>query len=126
MPISRNPVAMVAIAPRERTGRPERILVSIKDQKSGDVGRYAGWGSEEDAQAPEGKPERMGPGMLPFLRLRTSDRWWRVGIGFFWVPAMIVLITVEDWLNLPQSLMWASLGFLFIGFMAYLLFWEKT
>ena len=64
--------------------------------------------------------------MLPFLRHRASDRWWRVGIGFIWVPAIIVVITVEDWLHVSQSVMWMSLGVLFVAFMAYLLFWDSS
>ena len=101
-----------------------RILVSINDQKPTEVGTYAGWGSEEDERAAPGKPERMGPGMLPFLR--SNDRWWKVGIGFFWIPAIIVVITVEDWMHLPQSVMWISIGALFVAFMAYLLFGESS
>jgi hypothetical protein len=116
---------MEAIAHRERTTWARRILVSIKDQKPTNVGRFAGWGTNEDLDAAPGKPERMSPGMLPFLRLRGSQHWWRVGIGFFWVPAIIVVITVEGWLHLSQSLMWMSLGALFVGFMAYLLFWDQ-
>jgi hypothetical protein len=63
---------------------------------------------------------------MPFLRHRASDRWWRVGLGFIWVPAIIVVITVEDWLHLPQSVMWISLGVLFVAFIAYLLFWDSS
>ena len=55
--------------------------------------------------------------MLPFLRHRSTDRWWRVGIGFAWIPAIIVLISVEDWLHVPQGAMWISLGVLFVVFM---------
>jgi hypothetical protein len=110
----------------ESTTRSERILDSIKDQKPTDVGRYAGWGSDEDAHAPAGEPERTGPALMPFLRHRASDRWWRVGIGFIWVPAIIVAITLEDWLHVPQSVMWISLGVLFVAFLAYLLLWDAS
>ena len=61
--------------------------------------------------------------MLPFLR--GNGPWWKVGIGFFWIPAIIAVVTVESWLNLPQELMWLSVGLLFVGFMAYLLFWDN-
>ena len=98
-----------------------RILVSINDQKPSEVGRYAGWGTDEDANTPSGKGERTGPALMPFLRHRASDRWWRLGLTFVWVPAMIVVITVEDWLHLPQSVGWISLGVLFVLFMAYVL-----
>ena len=70
---------------------------------------------------PSGKGERTGPALMPFLRHRASDRWWRLGLTFVWVPAMIVVITVEDWLHLPQSVGWISLGVLFVLFMAYVL-----
>ena len=116
---------MAAIAHGVRTIWSRRILVSINDQKPDDVGKYAGWGSEEDAHAARAKPERTGPAMMPFLRYRASDRWWRVGIGFIWIPAIIVIITVEDWLHLSQSVMWISLGALFVVFMGYLLFWDQ-
>ena len=102
--------------------RSARILVWIKDQKRPDVGRYAGWGSEDDARADPAKPERMGPGMVPFFK--STDRWWKIGIGFFWIPAIIVAVTVGLLLHLPQELIWLFLGVLFVGFMAYLLFWD--
>ena len=95
-----------------------RILVVIKDQKPTEVGRYAGWGSEEDAQTPAGKAERTGPAMMPFLRHRASDRWWKVGIGFAYIPGIIAVITVEDWLHVDQSLIWISLGLFYVAFMA--------
>jgi len=123
--MSRKVTAIEAIAGLVRTTRSRRILVSINDQKPTDVGRYAGWGEDGDLDAPAGEPERTGPAMMPFLRHRASDRWWRVGLGFAWIPAIIVLITVEDWLHLSQSVMWISLGVLFVVFMAYLLVWDR-
>lgn len=108
--------AIATSAGTERTTRSERILESIKNQEPPDVGRYAGWGSKEDANAPEDRAESAGPAMLPFLRHRSSDRWWRVGIGFAWIPAIILLITVEDWMNVPQATMWVSLGIFFVVF----------
>jgi hypothetical protein len=104
--------------------RSERILEAIKDQKPADVGRHAGWGSEEDAHASTEEHEHVGPGMMNFLRYRATDRWWRVGIGFIWIPAIIVAITVEDWLHFPQSVMWISIGVMFVALMTYLLFWD--
>ena len=95
-----------------------RILVLIKDQKPTEVGRYAGWGTEEDAHEPAGKGERSGPAMAPFLRHMASDRWWKVGIGLAYLPAIIVVITVEDWMHLSQSVMWISLGVFYVLFMA--------
>lgn len=61
--------------------------------------------------------------MLPFLR--SNERWWKVGIGLFWIPAIIAVITIEDWMHLSQSATWLSLGALFVAFMAYLLFWDQ-
>jgi hypothetical protein len=43
--------------------------------------------------------------MMPFLRHRVSDRWWKVGIGFAYVPAIIAVITVEDWMHFSKSVM---------------------
>ena len=105
----------------ERRTRPERILESIKDQKPTDVGRYAGWGADEDLKEPAGKPEPTGPAMMPFLRRRSGDTWWRLSLGFLLLPAMIVVITVEDWLPLSQSIMWISLGVLLAAFVTYIL-----
>jgi hypothetical protein len=43
---------------------------------------------------------------------------WRRTLGCLWLPAMIVLITVEDWLHVPQGVGWLSLVGLFVVFMA--------
>ena len=112
-------VAPIATIPdRERTMRSGRILGSIKDQETGDgIGRYAGWGSGEDAAAPEAK-DREGPQLAPFLRYRRSDRAWRLSLGCLWVPAIIAVITVEDWLHVSQEMQWVSLGVLFVAFLA--------
>jgi hypothetical protein len=60
--------------------------------------------------------------MMPFLRFRGNDRFWRLSLGFLWIPAIIVVITVEqDWLHLPQSVTWISLGALAVGFVAFVL-----
>ena len=109
---------MPATAGRATTTRCGRILESIKDQDSKDIGTYAGWGSDDDAHSAAGKgEERTGPAMMPFLRHRASDRWWKVGIGFAYVPAIIAVITVEDWLHLSQAVMWISLGLFYLAFM---------
>jgi hypothetical protein len=111
---------------RERTTGSRRILDLIKeDQKPTEVGRYAGWGSGDDLGTP-GEPERTGPAMMPFLRHRASDRWWKVGIGFAYVPAIIVVITVEDWLHASQSVMWISLGLFWAAFMATIYLMQKA
>ena len=57
--------------------------------------------------------------MMPFLRHRSDDRWWRLSLGLLWLPAIVVVITVEDWMHLSQSIMWISLGALFVGFLAF-------
>ena len=108
---------MAAIGTGRRTTGSRRIQETIKDQKPTDVGEYAGWGTEEDAEAPDGKGDSTGPAMMPFLRYRSSDRWWKVGIGLAYVPAIIAVITVEDWLHMPQGLIWISLGVFYVAFM---------
>jgi hypothetical protein len=62
--------------------------------------------------------------MLPLLRNRADYPWWRVGVGFFWVPAIIVVVTAESLIHLGAGVIWLSLGVLFVAFMAYLLFWD--
>jgi hypothetical protein len=99
--------------------RSERILVSINDQKrEEDIGSYAGWGAGEDSEAPPGKGERVGPALAPFLRYRATDRAWRLAFGCLWIPAIIIVITVEQWIGIPQNIQWISLGVVFLLFMA--------
>lgn len=50
--------------------------------------------------------------MLP---IGLTQRWGRT-LGLLWVPAVIVLITVEDWLGVPQVAGWISLVGLTVGF----------
>jgi hypothetical protein len=57
--------------------------------------------------------------MMPFLRHRPSDRWWRLSLGFLWLPALVVVITVGDWIHLSQSIVWISLGVLLVGYLAF-------
>jgi hypothetical protein len=118
---------MAAIEVGGRVTRSRRILESIKDQKPTRIGRYAGWGTEADAEAPAPRGERTDPAMMPFLRHRASDRWWKVGIGFAYVPAIIAVITVEDWVHVSQSVMWISLGVFYVLFMATIyLTWRSS
>jgi hypothetical protein len=56
--------------------------------------------------------------MLPFLRHRPGDRWWRVGIGFAYLPAIVVIVTLELWLHVAPSLIWISLGAFYVAFFA--------
>ncbi len=98
---------MATIARRDRTTRPAGILVVIKDQDRSGIGRYAGWGSDEDgAERPQ--REEQGPSILP-RRIRA--------FGLLWIPAVIVVITIELWLRLPQVVAWISLAGLFAAFM---------
>lgn len=99
---------------------PARILDSINDQPpdKDDIGRYAGWGAEDDLGAPPGKGESHGPALAPFLRYRSDDRAWRLAFGCAWIPAVIVVITVEQWMRISQDIQWISLGIVFVLFMA--------
>lgn len=110
---------MATIDGRDRTTRSGRILPSINDQKRDEkVGSYAGWGTGEDASAPAGPAERHGPALAPFLRYRSTDRGWRLAFGLLWIPAIIVVVTVEDWMHVPAGYQWLSLGLVFVVFMA--------
>ena len=111
---------MARIVLRLSTTLPARILDSINDQPpdKDDIGRYAGWGAGDDLQAPAGKGESHGPALAPFLRYRSDDRAWRLAFGCAWIPAVIVVITVEQWLRISQDIQWISLGVVFVVFMA--------
>lgn len=117
---------MEATALRESTTRSARILVSINEKESDQVGRYAGWGAGGDDSAPPEPEERAGPAMMPFLRHRAGDRWWRLSAGLLWIPAIIILITVEDWLHVTQTMMWISLGILFAVYLGAVLISDRT
>ena len=58
--------------------------------------------------------------MIPFLRSRPGESWWKVGIGFAYLPAIVLVVTVEIWMNLDQSVIWISLGVFYVGFMVFL------
>jgi hypothetical protein len=45
------------------------------------------------------------------------DRVWRRTLGCLWIPAIIVLITVEDWLHVPQLFSWISIGVLLMVYL---------
>jgi hypothetical protein len=49
----------------------------------------------------------VGPSILP-RRIRAY--------GLLWIPAVIVLLTIEIWLRVPQSVEWISLGVVFVVF----------
>ena len=42
---------------------------------------------------------------------------WRRTLGCLWLPAIVVLITVEDWLHVPQEMGWISIAGLFVVFL---------
>jgi hypothetical protein len=92
-------------------------LINDQPRGSENIGSYAGWGSGEDADAPPGKGEREGPALAPFLRYRATDRAWRLAFGILWIPAIIVVITIEEWMGIPQNIQWLSLGVVFVLFM---------
>ena len=53
---------------------------------------------------------------MPFLRYRGSDRGWRVGFGLLWIPAVIIVLTLEEWMGVSQDIQWISMGVLFVFF----------
>jgi hypothetical protein len=97
----------------------------INEQRPDDVGRYAGWGEGEDANTPPDAGERPGPAMMPFLRYRAGDRWWRLSLGFLWLPAIVIVITVGDWIHLSQSVIWISLGVLTVALVGFALLYYR-
>ncbi len=88
----------------------------MNDHPESDVGRYSGWGTGDDAGPPprSSPPERRE--LLYALRYR-EDNVSRDRLVWLWIPAMIGLITVEDWLHVPQLAGWISLGGLFVVFL---------
>lgn len=97
------------------------MLISDKDQG---VSRETGWAAGDELNIPPA-PERVGPSLLPFLRHRRGDTWWRVGLGWLWLPLIMVVITVENWMGISQSIIWMSLGVLFIGFVTFVLLSDR-
>lgn len=59
--------------------------------------------------------------MLPFFRYRAGESWWRAGIGFAYVPAIIAVISAELWLGADATVIWLSLGVFWVGFVGYIL-----
>jgi hypothetical protein len=41
-----------------------------------------------------------------------------LAFGILWIPAIIVVITIEEWMGIPQNIQWISLGVVFVLFMA--------
>ena len=39
---------------------------------------------------------------------------WRRTLGCLWIPAIVVLITIEDWLHVPQVAGWISIAVLLV------------
>jgi hypothetical protein len=118
-PMNRKVAPTAAVAVRVSTTRSARILFWIKDQdREKDIGRYAGWGAGEDLTAAPGEGERHGPALAPFLRYRATDRAWRLAFGCMWLPAIIVVLAVEEWMGVSPGIQWISLGVVFVVFMA--------
>lgn len=63
--------------------------------------------------------------MIPFFRYRAGEPWWRVGIGFAYLPAIIVVITVELWMKADAPVIWLSLGIFWIAFVGYVLLSDR-
>jgi hypothetical protein len=85
-----------------------------RDRDRVEIGRTAGWGPADDLSA---RPmhEQEGPSVFPLAY--RDDRMWRRSLGCLWFPAMAALITVEEWLNVPQEAGWISLIGLFAAFL---------
>ena len=58
--------------------------------------------------------------MVPFLRQRLNERWWQVGLGFAYVPAIILVVSVESWLRFDEAVIWLSLGVFYVAFVAFI------
>ena len=113
--MSKNVAAIPPMAAGVKAIRCGRILVSINDQdKPVEIGGYAGWGSGEDLATTPAR-DRFGPSMIP-LAYGATRRWGRT-LGLLYVPAVIVLITLEvDVLHMPAAAGWVSLVGLFVAF----------
>lgn len=89
--------------------------VTLQDHPESEVGKYAGWGTDDAGAPPQSKPPDRTE-LLYAWRYR-EDNVWRDRLVWLWVPALIVVITVEDWLHVPQLVGWISLGVLFVVFL---------
>lgn len=56
---------------------------------------------------------------MAFLRRRPTDRGWRLSLGLLWLPAIVVVLTIADWLHLSQSISWILLGVLLVAFLTF-------
>lgn len=75
-----------------------------------EIGRYAGWGSDEDASKPPGRrDEPKIPTPLQAHRVTRSDK-----LGLLLIPCWLVALTVWEWLHnrfgVPPWVGWASIG----------------
>ena len=88
----------------------------MSEHSESDVGRYAGWGSGDDANPPPSgrPPERT---ELRYAWRYREDNVWRDRLVWLWLPGLAVLITIEDWLHVPQLIGWLSLGGFFLVFL---------
>ena len=63
--------------------------------------------------------------MIPFFRYRAGESWWRVGLGFGYVPAIIAVISVELWMRADAVVVWLSLGIFWVAFVGYVLISDR-
>ena len=75
-----------------------------------EIGRYAGWGSDEDArQPPISGHEPKIPTPLQVHRVTRSDK-----LGLLLIPCWLVALTVWEWLHnrfgVAPWVGWASMG----------------
>ena len=63
--------------------------------------------------------------MIPFFGYRAGERWWRAGIGFAYVPAIIAVVSVELWMKADAAVIWLSLGIFWLAFVGYVLISDR-
>jgi len=100
--------------PPAREGGAHTGLISDRDDRE-DIGQYAGWGTDDDLNSRPQRERGRGPSIFPYLA--TDPGTWRRSLGCLWIPALILLITIEEWLHVPQAVGWLSILGLFVVFL---------
>ena len=84
--------------------------------RGAEIGRYAGWGSGDDArQSPDRRHDPKVPTPLQAHRVTRSDK-----LGLLLIPCWLVVLTVWEWLHnrfgVPAWVGWASIGVVALAF----------